>query len=162
MHAILIADDCNSWFESGPVRDVTIRDNKFLDCAYISAPGNYVIAIKPETQNFEKGKYVHSNINITGNQFQVFDTPLLFARDIKGLNFSENHVIQKKLPGFPAGNTLAFLLEHCDNVQIQHNSFDGRPLKRDIKVHYTERTNIIFKPGKQFHLIADDAHQEDK
>ena len=79
MHAILIADDCNSWFESGPVKKVTIRNNKFIDCAYNSAPGDYVIFIKPETNNFEKGRYVHSNINITENEFQVFDSPLLFA-----------------------------------------------------------------------------------
>ncbi|HEY6081981.1 MAG TPA: hypothetical protein VIU45_00905, partial [Chitinophagaceae bacterium] len=68
----------------------------------------------------------------------------------------------KKLPGFPAENKPAFVLEHCDNVEIQHNSFDGGPLKRDIKVHYMERADIIFKPGKQFHLIADDVHQENK
>ena len=41
MSAILIADDARSWFESGPVTDVTIRRNKFIEC------GEPVINVAP-------------------------------------------------------------------------------------------------------------------
>jgi len=156
MHAILIADDCNSWYESGPVKDITIRNNKFLDCAYNSFPDDYVITIKPETTHFEKDKYVHSNISITGNTFQVFDTPVLFARDVKGLNFSGNTIIQRKLPEFPTENRPAFDLEHCDDVQIQNNRFEGDSLQKTIRLRYMKRRMIKYKPAKEFRLIIDE------
>jgi hypothetical protein len=154
MHAILIADDCNSWYESGPVKDIIIRGNKFLDCAYRSSPDNYIIAIKPETDHFEKNKYVHSNIVITGNTFQVFDTPLLFARDVKGLNFSDNKIIEEKLWGFPTGDRPAFNLEHCNRVLIQHNNFKGEHLQKEIRLRGMEKKAIKYKPSKAFYLTS--------
>jgi hypothetical protein len=153
MHAILIADDCNSWFESGSVKDVTIRNNKFMNCAYNSASDDYVIAIKPETNHFEKGRYVHSNINITGNEFQVFDTPLLFARNVDGLNFNGNKIIQKSLPGFPSGKESAFSIEHCNEIQILNNIFVGGALPKEIQMRNMERNAVRYKPLKEFNLI---------
>lgn len=61
MASILVADDANSWYESGPVTDLTINDNIFIDC---SSP---VILVAPEIKKFSSP--VHSNIAITGNQF---------------------------------------------------------------------------------------------
>ena len=34
MSAILIEGDAEGWFESGPVSDVLIEGNIFVDCAY--------------------------------------------------------------------------------------------------------------------------------
>ena len=155
MHAILIADDCNSWFESGPVKDVMIRNNKFIDCAYNSAPDDYVISIKPETDNFIKGKYVHSNINIIGNEFQIFDAPLLFARDVKGLIFSENQITQKKLDGFPFDNKPMFNLEHCDGVEIQQNRFNEETFQKKIWLRNMKGREVKYKPAKEFDLIKE-------
>jgi hypothetical protein len=155
MHAILIADDCNSWFESGPVKEVTIRNNKFLDCAYNSFPDDDVITIKPETTDYENGKYVHSNISITGNTFQIFDTPVLFARDVNGLSFEKNKIIQKILPGFPVGNKPAFYIEHCKDVSLQHNYFKGGPLKKNIQISDMGKNMIRYKPRKELYLIKE-------
>ena len=152
MHAILIADDCNSWFESGPVKNVTIRNNKFIDCAYNSAPDDYIIFIKPETSHFEKGRYVHSNISITGNEFQVFDSPLLFASDVDGLNFSGNDITQKSLSGFPSGTGPAFSIEHCNKVQILNNNFVGGSLPKEIQINNMERKAVRYSPVKEFNL----------
>lgn len=153
MHAILIADDCNSWFESGPVKNVIIRNNKFIDCAYNSAPDDYVIFIKPETDNFEKDRYVHSNISITGNEFQTFDAPLLFARDVRGLAFSGNIIIQKKLSGFPFENKPMFNLGHCDGVNIQQNRFEGESFQKKILLQNMQKGQVKYKPAKEFDLI---------
>ena len=153
MHAILIADDCNSWFESGPVKNVIIRNNKFIDCGYNSAPDDYVIFIKPETNTFEKGKYVHSNISITGNEFQVFDSPVLFAENVNGLIFNGNYIVQKSLPGFPSGTEPAFSIEHCDHVLIQDNSFVGGSHQKDILLRYMKKGMIKYKPLGDFSLI---------
>ncbi|MCK5775880.1 MAG: hypothetical protein KAH25_06885 [Bacteroidales bacterium] len=55
----------NSWYESGYVRDVTIKNNKFIYC------GSPVINIHPENSSIEEGNPVHKNISIIGNQFRL-------------------------------------------------------------------------------------------
>lgn len=65
MPAIYISDDARGWYESGPVRDVTIRRNRFIEC------GSPVIGVKPETDR--DGGAVHSGIRIEGNEFVMRD-----------------------------------------------------------------------------------------
>lgn len=61
MESILVADDASSWYESGPVTNLTIRGNTFIDC---ESP---VISVSPENKIFENP--IHSNISIIGNKF---------------------------------------------------------------------------------------------
>lgn len=63
MPAILVADDARSWYESGPVKDLTILRNTFIDC---SEP---VIDVRPENDRDEGP--VHSNIAIEDNRFII-------------------------------------------------------------------------------------------
>lgn len=59
MPGILVEDDAAGWFESGPVRDLTIRDNRFIGCGILFNPASSV-----------PGKPVHRNIRIQGNYFE--------------------------------------------------------------------------------------------
>lgn len=61
MASILVADDARSWYESGPVSDLTIRKNVFVDCA------SPVIYIAPEVREYNAP--VHTNISIVKNKF---------------------------------------------------------------------------------------------
>ncbi|MFV8346991.1 right-handed parallel beta-helix repeat-containing protein [Flavobacterium sp. ZB4P13] len=123
MHAILIANDASSWFESGSVQDVTIRNNTFEECAYNSAPDNYIIAIAPENHQLVNGYYVHRNIRIENNTFKVYDRPIMTARSTDGLVFSNNTINQSNL--LNAGtNESVFRLTACKNVVIQKNKFN--------------------------------------
>jgi len=90
MHAILIANDASSWFESGAVQDVTIRNNTFTECGYNSAPGNFVIAIAPENHELLPGYFVHRNIRIENNTFNIYDYPVLSALSVENLSFTRN------------------------------------------------------------------------
>jgi len=120
MHAILIADDAASWFESGPVEDVTIRHNQFIECGYNSAPDNYVINVAPENHTAEKGRYVHRNIRITDNVFKVYDTPLLSAKSVDGLVFSNNRIEPSALlPGKAEKPSLRLI--DCVRVTVRDN-----------------------------------------
>lgn len=67
MAAILVADDARSWYESGPVKDLSISGNLFVDC---SLP---VIRIVPEISEYEGD--VHAHIMIRDNTFEFTDTP---------------------------------------------------------------------------------------
>ncbi|OOG77348.1 right-handed parallel beta-helix repeat-containing protein [Flavobacterium sp. A45] len=119
MHAILIANDASSWFESGSVSDVTIRNNTFEECAYNSGT---IINIAPENHELVEGYYVHRNIRIENNTFKIFDKPILSARSTDGLFFSNNTINQSDL--LSAGsNENSFSLTACNNVVIKNNKF---------------------------------------
>ncbi len=84
MSGILIADDARSWYESGMVRDVTVRDNDFVGC------GSPVIMIAPE--NDVDGGCVHSNISIMDNRFVLSGGKAVYARSVDGLEISGNRL----------------------------------------------------------------------
>lgn len=115
MSAILIADDANNWFESGMVRDVTIRDNKFVNC------GLPVINIAPENQVSVPGKAVHHNIRITGNTFERENAPVVAARSVDGLLF-ENNKIRHYGPDQNRAPVHLLSLEDCSSVVITGNT----------------------------------------
>lgn len=61
MSGILIADDALNWYESGCVKNVTIRGNAFMNC------DDNAILIAPECKKYEGA--VHRNITIENNLF---------------------------------------------------------------------------------------------
>jgi len=133
MHAILIADDAASWYESGPVRDVTIRNNTFESCGYNQAPGSYVIAIAPENHKKVPDYYVHRNIRITGNTFNVFDAPVLMAKSVDGVTVHSN-TIKRAVGANSQQQQPAFELRDCKNVSIKNNTTD---VPWPVRVHLT-------------------------
>jgi len=122
MHAILIANDALSWFESGPVTDVMIRNNVFEDCAYNNFPDNYPIMISPQNKKLIKGYQVHKNIRIINNVFRVYDYPLLSAASVNGLTFSENTIVQTHFMP-PGKKRPVFQLKGNTDVRISKNHF---------------------------------------
>lgn len=141
MHAILIENDAMGWYESGPVTDVTIRNNQFIECGYNSAPDSYAIKINPENRELVKNYYVHRNIRIENNTFKLLDYPLLSAKSTNGLTFINNKI--EKSDFMPSGKSRpAFNFLACTGVLIKGNQFGGieKPeirlkemLKKDIK-----------------------------
>ncbi len=103
MSAILIADDANSWFESGRVRDVTIRGNRFLDC------GDPVVSINPENETAKPDEPVHEGIRILDN---LFDHGGISARSVKGLVIRGNTFQTNPLP---------IHTESCSNTSMAGN-----------------------------------------
>ncbi|MCX6925976.1 MAG: right-handed parallel beta-helix repeat-containing protein [Verrucomicrobia bacterium] len=92
MSAILIADDANSWLESGPVHDVTIRGNRFLGCA------EPVIAIAPENHVAHPEEPVHQNIRILENSFTLIGQSAISARSTQNLVIQGNRFSTSDLP----------------------------------------------------------------
>jgi hypothetical protein len=60
MTGILIANDAEGWFESGPVQDLTLRNNRFIGCG---------IEIKPQSKFNKLDEPVHQNTRILDNLF---------------------------------------------------------------------------------------------
>lgn len=105
MSAIDIADDANSWFESGPVRDVTIRGNRFIGC------GEPVIRIAPENRSAKPEEPVHENIRVLDNFFQCGGNAIS-AKSVRGLTIAGNRF---------STNTLPFRATACTDVQLGSN-----------------------------------------
>ncbi|GAB1454687.1 right-handed parallel beta-helix repeat-containing protein [Draconibacterium sp.] len=143
MHAILIGNDASSWFESGAVNDVTIRNNTFEECGYNQFPGNYVIAVSPENHELVPGKYVHRNIRIEENIFKVYDDPILKARSTENLIFAGNSIIYTDWMKPQIEKRASFFLNACTKVLIRNNKVSGdfeslvqtkNMLKKDLSV----------------------------
>lgn len=109
MSGILIADDARSWFESGMVRDVTIRGNNFIEC------GSPVILISPEN-NVDEG-FVHQNINIVGNRFKINGGEAVFAKSVDGLRITDNLFMTDK----PMKIEDLVKTKQCNNVTVDDN-----------------------------------------
>lgn len=82
MPAILISDDARGWFESGPVRDVTIKGNRFVEC------GSPVVCVNPETDRYEGP--VHTGIRIIDNEFIMNGGEAIGARGVADVTVSGN------------------------------------------------------------------------
>lgn len=87
MPSVLIADDARSWYESGAVRDVTIRGNRFIQCA------GPVICVAPEVKRFEGT--VHQGITVEDNAFTGCTGAQLKASATRNIVFRRN-----SLPAF--------------------------------------------------------------
>ena len=99
MSGILIADDARSWFESGMVREC----------------GDPVILIAPENDRNEG--YVHRNITISNNRFQLTGADAISAKSVDGLKITDNLFLS------PKTSTLDELIktQECKNVTIEGN-----------------------------------------
>lgn len=82
MPAILLSDDARGWYESGPVHDLAIRRNTFVDCA------SPVIAVWPEIDRFDGA--VHRNIIIEKNRFVMRSGKAVSLRAADNVWISEN------------------------------------------------------------------------
>lgn len=117
LYAIHITGDANFWFESGPVKDVLIQNNKFMDCCYMA--GDYVIAVTPEFEISEGNDYYyHENIRITGNHFETFKKGLLMAYSVNNLVFKEN-TYRQTFSYLMEKETEQFDIRQCNNCDTE-------------------------------------------
>ncbi len=131
---VKISGDANYWFESGAVRDVTIRNNTFIDCCYGPlAWGSAVIDIDPEIEHPEAAPSAfHRNIRIEANTFRTFDPSILYARSVDGLSFTHNQVDLTDTHPEIGRHKAILNFEACQNVDVSDNAIDpsiSRPLR---------------------------------
>ena len=123
--AILVAADAYDWFESGPVRDLIIRRNRFLDCNY-GVWGHATIQILPRIAEPDPAlPRFHRNIRIENNEFTAFDPRIVFARDIDGLCIAGNQITRSDAYTPQNLDASAFDTADCVNVTLANNVFIG-------------------------------------
>ena len=87
MPAILVEDDAEGWFESGPIRDMTIRRNTFIGCG---------IRINPHNGNNNPNLPVHENILIENNLFK--EGAGITVKSTRKLRLLNNRTTGDRLP----------------------------------------------------------------
>lgn len=102
MPGILVEDDAKGWFESGPIRDMTIRNNTFIECG---------IHINPRNRNNDPALPVHENIRIEGN---LFEHAGISAKSVKGLTVTNNRT---------QGENVSVTHTACSEVIIEKHNF---------------------------------------
>jgi len=154
--AILIAGDANNWYETGAVKDVTIRNNVFAAPCLTSLYqfSEAVISIYPEIPDLEasEDKY-HRNIRILDNDFYLYDYPVLYAKSVDGLEFKGNQLIRShRFPPFHP-RKYGFSLLSCRNVEISGNSISEEVLGKNILLEGMQIVDLSLGSGQGLELI---------
>lgn len=97
MPGLLIEDDAEGWFESGPIRDMTIRNNHFIECDLVLNPASKV-----------PGLPVHENIRIKDNYFEK-------------ASISGHHVKNLRITGNRFSDQVRVSLNDCRETMIKNN-----------------------------------------
>ena len=111
MSAILMAIDANSWYESGCIRDVTIRNNKFEYCAepvILMEPGNRV-----------KNDTVYQNIKIESNEFLLRNETIVKAKSTKNLSVTRNTIKSSE----KLHDRISIQTNDCTEVKVGQNKY---------------------------------------
>jgi len=111
MTGVLVNDDAASWYESGMVRDVTIRNNYFLQC------GEPAIEILPEN-SVQGNAAVHSGIKVYDNTFNLVGARMFEAKSTEGILIKNNTVIMRS-PLKPIEELIS--LKDCAGVEVTDN-----------------------------------------
>ncbi|WP_219837838.1 right-handed parallel beta-helix repeat-containing protein [Paenibacillus sp. R14(2021)] len=127
MSGVFVANDAESWYESGPVRDLTIRGNRFIACGGAEHP---VIYIAPENREIDADNPVHAGIVIENNVIETTTAAALDAKSVRGLRFVNNSIASpceahegaaQGVDRQPAAESL-IRLQACSEVTIAGNA----------------------------------------
>lgn len=114
--AVWIAGDANSWYESGPCTQITLRNNRFENAAYA---GGAVIVAAPELKTAGAPPY-HTNLVVENNTFRLHEKRFMDLWSYDGVIFRGNTYTQDDtLPAQPPIGKDGFVLKECVNVEIE-------------------------------------------
>ena len=132
-----------------------IRHNQFL---YPCNSSLYqfceaVISIDPEIPEPDVRSPYHRNIRIEENTFNLFDYPILFARSVDGLSFTNNLLVRDTTYQPYHYRKAGITLEACRNVRIGKNVVNGDVLGHDVVLEKMKPSDVKFSKERFFKLI---------
>lgn len=111
MSGILVNDDASSWYESGMVKNLMIRNNNFIEC---DAPAITIFPENTETNDIA----VHNNISIINNTFYLRESKVLLAKSTSNILIDGNTVKMQN-----ANKKIEQLIDlvNCKQVKLSNN-----------------------------------------
>lgn len=117
MASIYVSADAYQWYESGPVSDLTIRDNSF------TRPTGPVIFVEPTNQVVDPANPVHHNISVEHNSFDIGDVTVVNAKSVGGFAFTGNTVRRLDGADQPPYTSPLFVFHGSSGIRIAHNHY---------------------------------------
>lgn len=107
MPALLMENDAEFWFESGPVKDMVVSGCTFIRCA------EPVVDLNPHNSVY--GGAVHENVSVTGNTFFLSGARdcALHVGSSRNVRFSGN-----RFPNFPAWQPERVQQENSEKITV--------------------------------------------
>ncbi|MGG7214861.1 alpha-1,3-galactosidase-related protein [Clostridium nigeriense] len=141
MATLFFSNDSDEWYESGPIRDLEIRNNTFKIRSLGRTWWKYAPAIyfHPVTKGGEfpdQSNPIHKNITIEGNKFYLESDGALRAESVENLTFRNNEIyrldpsVDLKIEGSDklyVGNKSNINLTYDGNVVTGLESLPGGP-----------------------------------
>ncbi|MCJ8008252.1 right-handed parallel beta-helix repeat-containing protein [Lederbergia wuyishanensis] len=124
MSTIFISNDSNDWYESGPVRDMTIRGNIF-DITPVEGWNDRkpAIHIHPIPLGEEISPVaIHKNITIEDNIFFMHHESVVLAENVENLIIRNNKIINMEGKNVEE-NRLLYEFNTCKNVILTKNTY---------------------------------------
>ncbi len=121
--SIHISGDGTFWYESGPVRNVLIRNNHFKD---MSLQGTSpVVRIDPQIVfAAEPTHYYHKSIVVENNTFELFKDYLVYAFSVRDFQFRNNTIVKSNDYEFEkVNNSMEF--RYSKDIHIEGNVYNG-------------------------------------
>ncbi|MGI8636658.1 MAG: alpha-1,3-galactosidase-related protein [Segetibacter sp.] len=148
MAAIQCPNEFTFWYESGYVRDLTIRNNTFLDNTYGNQKPSPVINILAFSA---KGDYIHDKIVVENNRFSNYASCIILAQYVKDLTFSNNTITYSG--NYPINTESPIInLVGVGNAQVESNKYDSRFsnfIGKNVSVKTIKKdNNDIIKEGR--------------
>ncbi len=175
------------WLEGPRPNNVTIRGNVIKNSSYrggergaicikagINQPevnnagkrgewGEAIITITPSHRpENETTEPYHKNIKIENNTFKTFDIPLVHARSVRGLTFSNNEIIKTNTYKPYAWQKSSFLLDGCREVVISGNKLSDDYISRNVVVEHMKKSDVKADKDQKFSLVVLDESSKPK
>ncbi len=135
MAGICVSGDANFWFESGPTRNIVIRNNRFEDLAIGGNGPQAVLQVDPVIPVKASGYYYHDHIVFSGNTISTFDSQLIYARSVRSIEITGNKFIDSGnyRPIFDGLSVVD--LQNCEDVVLAGNDFSAWRQGATVSLH---------------------------
>jgi hypothetical protein len=122
--AVLFAGDAQFWYESGPVRNVIIRNNHFKDMG-VAVGGAPLLHFAPQLSydQVSEDYYYHQNIVFENNTCEVFDRNLVNLFSVENFVFRGNTIRVSENYPLSKANKPAFNVSRSRKIRIEDNDF---------------------------------------
>lgn len=99
MASIYLSNDSDEWYESGPIRDMTIRNNTFYiknigRTSWEYSPAVYIHPVTKGGGMPSEDNPIHKNILIEGNTFHMDTDTVVKAESVENLTIRNNKILR--------------------------------------------------------------------
>ncbi len=123
MASIYLSNDCNDWYESGAIHDMTIKGNRFYIKKSPHSGPKPAVFIDPIVAKGDKvSSAVHKNITIENNDIYLEHETAVLAKYTENLNIKNNRIIFSD--SYSGDKNSVFQTDDCLSVTAEDNEIE--------------------------------------